>query len=125
MAEFDYREFYIGYPGHPRFTINKIIVDDLLRVIIQKYEMLLFTNKGELLGDPDFGCDLEKLLWQTKISASAVKRLIIYQIDSYIPELQGSNYELEVEFFENPENFQDAMSINFTIADFEVNAIVI
>jgi hypothetical protein len=125
MAEFDYREFYIGYPGHPRFTINKIIVDDLLRVIIQKYEMILFTNKGELLGDPDFGCDLERLLWQTKISASAVKRLIISQIDNYIPELQGTNYELEVEFFENPENFQDAMSINFTIADFEVNAIVL
>lgn len=125
MAEFDYREFYIGYPGHPRFTINKIIVDDLLRVIVQKYEMILFTNQGELLGDPDFGCDLERLLWQTKISANAVKNRIISQIDRYIPELVGVNYQLEVEFFENPENFQDAMSVNFTIADFEINAIVI
>ena len=48
MAEFDFRDAYIGYVGHPRFTINKIITDDLIRVIVQKYEMILFTNKGEL-----------------------------------------------------------------------------
>ena len=28
MAEFDFRDHYIGYKGHPRFVVNKIIEDD-------------------------------------------------------------------------------------------------
>ncbi len=124
MAEFDFRELYIGYKGHPRFTINKIIVDDIIRVIVQKYEMILFTNKGELLGDPDFGCDLERLLFETKISAFAVKKIIKEQIAEYITELTNINYSLEVKFEEDPENYQDVMIINFTVADYEVVAII-
>lgn len=124
MSEFDFKDIYIGYKGHPRFTINKIIVDDIIRVIVQKYEMILFTNKGELLGDPDFGCDIQNLLHQTKISSYAVKNLIINQINKYIPELSNVNYSLEVVFEQDPENYQDVMIINFTIADYEINAII-
>jgi hypothetical protein len=124
MAEFDFRDFYIGYKSHPRFTINKIIVDDIIRVIVQKYEMILFTNKGELLGDPDFGCDLEKLLFETKISAYAVKQIINQQIGSYITELINTNYTLDVTFEEDPENYQDVMIVKFTITDYEVVAII-
>lgn len=124
MAEFDFRDFYIGYPGHPRFTINRIITDDAVRVIIQKYELLIFTNKGEVLGDPDFGCDLERLLHETAVSADAVKRDIIQQINKYIPEISNINYTLEVEFQEDPENYQDVMVINFTIGENEINAVI-
>ena len=124
MAEFDFRDFYIGYEGHPRFTINKIITYDIIRLIVQKYEMILFTNKGELFGDPNFGCDLTKLLYETKISAEAVKSTIIVQINTYISELQGTNYTLEVTFQQDPENYQDVMIVDFTLSDYEVKAIV-
>lgn len=124
MVEFDFKDFYIGYEGHPRFTINKIITDDIIRVIVQKYEMILFTNKGELFGDPDFGCDLTKLLFETKISSEAVKATIIGQINTYISELQGANYTLDVTFQQYPENYQDVMIVDFTLADYEVKAIV-
>lgn len=124
MAEFDFRDLYIGYQGHPKFQINKIIVDEAVRVIVQKYEMILFTNKGELLGDPNFGCDLVKLLFQTKISSFAVKNIIIEQIKEYISELNGINYTLDVVFQQDPENYQDVMIINFSLADYEVNAVI-
>ena len=124
MAEFDFRDFYIGYKSHPRFTINKIIVDDIIRVIVQKYEMILFKNKGELFGDQVFGCDLEKLLFETKISAYAVKQIINQQIGSYITELINTNYTLDVTFEEDPENYQDVMIVKFTITDYEVVAII-
>ena len=124
MAEFDFRDFYIGYEGHPKFTVNKIITDDLIRVIIQKYEMLIFTNKGELLGDPNFGADLERLLYETKISAPAVRSIIIDQINEYIPELKDVNYELDVTFEEDPERYQDVMVVEFKLADYEVYALI-
>jgi phage baseplate assembly protein W len=124
MAEFDFRDFYIGYESHPRFTINKIIVDDLVRVIVQKYEMIIFTNKGELYGDPNFGCDLTKLLFETKISAEGVKGIITNQINEYIPELSLTNYTLDVEFREDPERYQDVMIIDLRFAGYEVNAVI-
>lgn len=124
MAEFDFRDLYIGYEGHPKFRVNKIITDDLIRVIIQKYEMLIFTNKGELLGDPNFGADLERLLYETKISAPAVRSIIIDQINEYIPELKDVNYQLDVTFEEDPERYQDVMVVEFKLADYEVYALI-
>jgi phage baseplate assembly protein W len=124
MAEFDFKDHYIGYKGHPRFIINKIVEEDIIRVIIQKYEMLLFTNKGELLGDPDFGCDLPRLLFQTKVSAEGVKKIIYQQIQKYIPELSTTNFQLQTSFFEDPENYQDVLQIDFTLADYEVVALI-
>jgi len=124
MAEFDFKDHYIGYLGHPRFIVNKIVEDDVIRVVIQKYEMLLFTNKGELLGDSDFGCDLQKLLFETRIAKSGVKTIIIEQINKYIPEISNINYILDVQFSTDPENFQEVMEIFFTISDYEVYFVV-
>ena len=124
MKEPDFKDHYIGYLGHPKFIVNKIIEDDIIRVIIQKYEMLLFTNKGELLGDSDFGCDLQKLLFETRIAKSGVRTIIIDQINKYITEIQNTNYVLDVEFSTDPENFQEVMEINFTIADYKVYSFV-
>ncbi len=124
MAQFDFRDMYIGYEGHPRFQVNTIITDDIIRVIIQKYEMILFTNKGELLGDPQFGADLLKLLYETRISATATRNTIALQISKYIPELNDIDYGLEVTFEQDPERYQDIMLINFTIRDYEVKAII-
>ena len=45
MADLNFVDFYIEYPGHPRFVEGRIIEDDIIRVIVQKYEVLIFTNK--------------------------------------------------------------------------------
>jgi hypothetical protein len=86
--------------------------------------MLIFTNKGELLGDPNFGADLERLLYETKISAPAVRSIIIDQINEYIPELKDVNYQLDVTFEEDPERYQDVMVVEFKLADYEVYALI-
>lgn len=118
----DFRDFYIKYPGHPKFTDYKIIEDDIISIIVQKYEMILFTNKGEVLGLPQFGCDLEKFLFQTKVSASFVEDIINNQIAEFIPELVDMNYTLQVEFTRDMVSYQEAMFIYFTLADYEVFA---
>ncbi len=122
---FNFTDFYIGYPGHPRFRSPELIEDDVVRIIVQKYEMILFTNKGELLGDPNFGADLPVLLHATRISAEEVEGDIKAQIADYIPELdaQGIEYSLKVEFGEDPEKYQEYMIIGFSLKDYEVYAI--
>lgn len=121
---FDFTDFYIGYPGHPRFKNLELIEDDVIRVIIQKYEMIIFTEKGELLGDPNFGADLSVLLHQTRLSAISIEGDIKAQIADYIPEIDNIDYSLKVEFYEDPERYQEVMVIGFKIKDYEVYASV-
>lgn len=124
MEEYDFRDFYIGYPNHPRYQLNTIITDDAVRVIIQKYEMILLTNKGELLGDPDFGINLLELLFDTKVNSNTVRDMITKQISTYIPELDSAQYELDVKIFNDSNNYQEYMVINFKIGENEVNLVV-
>ncbi len=118
----DFKDFYIKYKGHPKYVSNELIEDDIINVIVQKYEMVLFTNKGEVLGLPDFGADLMLLLNETRVSASYVEELIVKQISTYIPELDNMNYSLKVVFAQDPDNYQEMMFIYFQIADYEVYA---
>ena len=121
---FDFTDFYIIYPGHPRFNNLQIIEDDVVRVIIQKWELLIFTNKGELFCDPEFGGDLPKYLHETRLSAESIEMDLRSQISEYIEELQSIEYKLEINFFEDPERYQEYMEIKFEISEYEDFAVV-
>ena len=117
----DYIDFYIIGPDDPTYN-SQLIEDDIIEVIIQKYKSIIFTNKGDVLGDPNFGADLELLLFETKVSEEFVSRIITEQINQYIPELISMNYSLQVVFSQDPNSYQDLLFIYFTISDYEVYA---
>ena len=119
---YDFRDFYIRYKGHPLYRNGVLEQDDVVSVIIQKYEMILFTDQGELLGDTNFGCNLEELLYETNVDSNVVIQTITNQIAQYIPELVNMNYELSVSFVQDSYNYQDIMYIYFQLADYEVYA---
>jgi hypothetical protein len=121
----DFTDFYILYPGHPRFTDAKIIEDDVISVIIQKWQMILFTNKGDVFGLPNFGGDLVELLHETRLSAEVIEGDLGQQILAYIPEITGLPYSLKVNIYEDPERYQEWMEILFTISEYEVYITVI
>jgi phage baseplate assembly protein W len=119
---FDFSDFYIEYPGHPRFNDTQIIEDDVIRVIIQKWEMILFTNKGELFCEPNFGGDLPRYLYETKLSAETIEGELRGQISDYINELESITYTLKVSFYDDPERYQEWMEVYFQVADYDVYA---
>jgi hypothetical protein len=122
---FDFRDFYIIYDGHPRFNDSKLIEDDIIRIIIQKWEMVIFTNKGELFFDPNFGGDLTRYLHETRLSAETIESELKGQIHSYIQELEQTSYTLKVEIFEDPERYQEYMEIYLQVNEYEVFATVL
>lgn len=121
---FNFSDFYLGYPGHPRFRDKELIEDNVISVIVQKWEMILFTNKGEVFGNPEFGGDLYYYLHETRLSSESIKDDLNQQISSYIPEISGVPYILEVNFFEDPERHQEYMEIYFQIKDLDVFLVV-
>jgi len=122
MATFDFSDFYIKFPGHPKFNNTEVIEDEIVKVIVQKIEMILFTIKGELIGDPDFGGDLLTYLHDTKVSADFVEKNLRQQFSDYIPELDSVGYSMEVTFAENPNEYSDMMFIDITVREYQVNA---
>lgn len=118
----DYVDFYIVGPDDPTYNDTYLVEDDIINVIIQKYKSIIFTNKGDVLGDPNFGGDIELLLYETKVSEDYVTKTIIEQINQYIPELVNMNYSLQVAFAQDATTFQDVMFIYFNIADYDVYA---
>jgi hypothetical protein len=122
---FDFTDFYIEYPGHPRFNDTQIIEDDLVRVVVQKWEMMIFTNRGELLFEPNFGGDLPKYLHETRLSAETIESELRGQVRDYIPELESITYELQVNIYEDPERYQEYMEILFQISEYNVFAVIV
>lgn len=122
MATFDFSDFYIKFPGHPKFNDLEVIEDEIVKVIVQKIEMILFTVRGELLGDPEFGGDLPIYLHETKVNSDFVDRNLRQQFSTYIPELDTVGYEMEITFAQNPNEYSDMMFIDITVREYEVNA---
>lgn len=121
---YNFSDFYIEYPGHPRFTDLQIIEDDVVKVIIQKWEMILFTNNVDVFCNPGLGGNLISLLHETRLSSEAIENELLTQISLYIPELRDIDYTLNVNFYEDPERYQEYMEIYFELAGYEVYATI-
>ena len=121
MATVDYKDLNIRYKGHPKYSTNKVVEDKLIEVIIQKLEMILFTRKGEVLGQPNLGCDIEYYLWSTNIPANRLKNIINEQIIEFIPEMTNLKYNINVDMYEG--TVKDILEISIEILDYNVNFI--
>ncbi len=66
-----------------------------LKMCIDQIQMLLFTVPGEVQGDPLYGVDLKKYLWELKFSGQDMKNYITKQINKYV--LYSNIYSITVE----------------------------
>ena len=119
---FDFKDFYILYDGHPRFDYSTIEEDDIMQMIIQKYEVIIFTNQGEVFGEPNLGANLETLIFKTNVSSDYVQKVINDQIVEFIPEIIGINYEISCLFVKDTYNYQDILYVNFKIGMYDLYA---
>jgi hypothetical protein len=121
MALRDVKDLVIRYPGHPKYEPGRIVEDDEVEVIVQKLEMILFTNKGEVLGNLDIGANLEYYLWQTRVTTGNLKNKVEEQIVLYIPELISLGYTFDVQLFEG--TLRDILYLNFVIKGYNIDFI--
>jgi hypothetical protein len=121
MALRDVKDLVIRYDGHPKYEKNRIVEDDEIEVIVQKLEMILFTNKGEVLGDIEIGCNLEYYLWKTRVTTGTLKSKVEEQIANYIPELSALGYLFNIDLYEG--TLRDILYLNFVIKGYNVQFI--
>ena len=109
----DISSLYIRYNGHPKYTEGAIITDNYIDSIFNRMEMILFTNKGEVMADLDFGANITDYLWNTFNSTDFLKEQIYIQFDKYLSDISRNNYTLDLYIYEG--DFRDICVIKINI----------
>ena len=79
------RELYFRSPDDPNYKTGIMEINDDIEMLLGQIKMMLFTNKGEVLGAPDFGANLEELLFTFNLNEYALKTLLHNQTLKFIP----------------------------------------
>lgn len=94
------RDIYSRDVEAPKYNATQLEVSDELSFIVLQIENILFTNKGEVLGNSEFGASLEEVLFTTNADAGQIQNKITEQINSYVSLANKYRINAEVKFFE-------------------------
>ena len=112
------KDIYAIPEEEPRFNENAIEITSELDEIIQQVDMILFTNKGDVLCMPEFGCNLGRYLFETSFNETIIKQIIMNQIHNFI-YLDGS-YKVDVDVKFVKWDFNVAMVVDLLIGNKKV-----
>lgn len=89
----------IKYPNPFSLQSGKTGVSDGIKSINECIGLILTTAKGELLGDPDFGCTLYEILFeQYSLNTEAlIKKEIAESINTYEHRVTVSEQDVNIE----------------------------
>lgn len=119
------RDIFCISPDSPRYSDTALEVSGALGILIQKIEMLLYTERGSVLGVPDFGLDLEKYVFESSVSAETLQGEIMRQLRTYVitdAEEQQFSPDVKVSFFDYAEDFSFACEVDIIINGYKYNS---
>lgn len=89
----------LKFPNMFGLTIGNTNLDDTYISINRCLALILTTAKGELLGDPDFGCTLYEKLFEvyTPTQTDIIKSEIIEAINKYEKRIIVNNTDISIE----------------------------
>lgn len=89
--------------GDPGYTPGILEVHDEVQVLVGQIEMLLFTRKGDILGAPTLGVNLEDMIFSLTVSAGVIETAIYNQIQNYCKLANKYKVDVSVRFFKGTE----------------------
>jgi len=98
------RDIYSRDVDAPKYQASRLEVDDELDDLIIKIDNCLFTRRGEVLGAPDFGCNLDDLIFSLVNNEEVIRNKIGEQIVAYcLTGYDGLSVDVQVKFFASAE----------------------
>jgi hypothetical protein len=107
------REIYNRDPNDLTYNPYQIEVTDLTEICIGQIKMLLLTNRGEVLGDPDFGLNFEELVFSLGLSESTLRQQLDLYLMVYVPLFGSLGGTYELNFFMGTQ--RDIVTLDFSI----------
>lgn len=117
------KEIYCIPSSESRYKDGVLEITSELDAIIQQVDLLLFTNKGDVLCMPEFGCNLEQYLFETTWNETAIKEMIMQQIRNFIYNEGKYKVDVNVDFYKW--NFNVAMVVDLIINDTKITSYLV
>lgn len=116
-------DIHLKIAGDPGFEVNKIELQNELEILLGQIEMILFTRKNVVLGDPGFGLDLEAMLYSLNLNQGMIQTIILDQIQSYCPLASKYRVVVNVKFFRG--NVRDIGVIDVVVNDTATTSLIV
>lgn len=92
------KEIYLRGPEDQKYKANLLETNSKLEAVLNKIRLILFTNRGEVLGEPDLGMNLEDYLFQFGFDEADIKNKFMAQVNQFIPEINEFSIDMTVSF---------------------------
>lgn len=111
------RDFYMRPENDPAFRQDQMEVHDELESTLQQVKMTLFTGRGEVLGEPSFGVDVEKYLFEFSVDPFALVKDASNQVNSYVTEAKKRSITLSPASYPDERVGRDIFVLNINIPE--------
>ena len=103
--------------GDPKFVADQIEVYDDLEAIISHIKMTLLTKKGEVLGQPTFGIDVESYLFEFSVDPFSLSNEATEQVEQYVPESKKRNMSINPGIYTDERGGRQVFVLSIGIED--------
>jgi len=93
-------EIYNKDPEDFNYKENILEITNPADICVGQLKMMLITNRGEVLGDPKFGLNLEDLVFSLDLSETSLRERINEHLRIYVPLFSQLNGYFDLKFYQ-------------------------
>jgi hypothetical protein len=108
------RDFYMRTESDPLFREDQIEVYDEIEACVNQIRMTLLTRRGEVLGEPDFGLEIEGYLFEFEVNPFNLSDAAHAQVSTYVSESKKRRVTVEPAYTTD-ERDRKIFALKFTI----------
>lgn len=109
------KDFYMRSDEDPKYKQGVLQVTDETEEAISQIRMTLLTSKGEVLGEPEFGLDVNKYLFDFDTDPFGLSKDANLQVETYVTAAKIKNIEI------TPSKFTDGRDRDVFVLEVNIN----
>lgn len=109
------KDFYMRSDGDPKFKKGILQVTDETEEAVSQIKMTLLTEKGEVLGEPEFGLDVNRYLFDFDTDPFGLSSQANLQVEKYVSAAKLKNIEI------TPSKFTDDKDRDVFVLQVNIN----
>ena len=118
------RDFYMRQEGDPKFRADQIETYDQVEALMNQIKLTLFTNKGEVLGEPNFGIEVEKYLFEFDIDPFSLAATAEAQVNEYVTLSKSYVIKIDPARVPDRKSNRDVLVLNINIGEDKAFAVL-
>jgi hypothetical protein len=96
-------ELYIKAIEDPNFDPDQLQSDEEIQMMLTQIETLIFTSRGDVMGQPNFGLNLEDYVYSLRYNDTMLQGMIQDNINRFVPLAARYPVSVAVEFTQETE----------------------